>query len=246
MKNKKLKWALMIAIILILVAVTFFVVGRLMSDKSDAITPSADTTSQSTTQSIIPDDSVSFPYAIPGTNLVIQSVRSYDGVFLEDGSNREVTGISAMVLQNSGKTAVEYAQITLNQGNSELNYKAVCIPAGATVVIQESNASQYLDSKYTSCSANVAEIATLEMSETLVKIEEVENGTLLVTNLTDSAIPCVRVFYKFAFEKGSIYVGGITYTAELEGLEPGQSQKLTANHFAAGSSEVVMVRTYED
>ena len=47
-------------------------------------------------------------------------------------------------------------------------------------------------------------------------------------------------------EKGSIYVGGITYTAELEGLEPGQSQKLTANHFAAGSSEVVMVRTYED
>ena len=36
-----------------------------------------------------------FPYQIPNTSLVIQKVRSYDGVFIEDGSDRNVSGISA-------------------------------------------------------------------------------------------------------------------------------------------------------
>lgn len=258
MKNDKLKWVFLALVIMIIAVLIFILVfqkdpsspnGGTPSETS-ATTPSTPNappspTSPSAPQPTNPDGSLSFPYAISGTDLVIQSVRSYDGVFLEDGSNQDVTGISTMVLVNNGQTGIEYAEITLNQGSTVLRYRATSIPAGATLVVQEATAAKHVNLKYTACSANVAAASTFEMSESKVKVEEIENGKLLVTNLTNETISRVRVFYKFAFEKGKIYVGGITYTAELTALKPGQSAKLTASHFAAGSSEVIMVRTYE-
>ena len=53
---------------------------------------------------------ISFPYAIPDTGLVIQKIAAYDGVFLEDGTDEEITGVAAMVLENTGETAVEYTR----------------------------------------------------------------------------------------------------------------------------------------
>ena len=65
-----------------------------------------------------------------------------------------------------------------------------------------------------------------------------------MTNIGSETIPCVRIFYKFALEKDSIYVGGITYTAKLTQLEPGATQQVAPSHYTAGSSEIMMVRTY--
>lgn len=250
MQNNKIKWLVLILAVLVIAALVCVLVFRDTPSDPNAPTPSdpsgnTPSPSQPTPQPTNPDGSIAFPYTIPGTDLVIQSIRSYDGVFLEDGSNRDVTGISAMVLVNQGQTGVALAEITLTQGTTVLKYKATSIPAGATLVVQEATAAKYVNSKYTTCSANVAQGDSFTPSEGMVKVEEIENGTLLVTNLTDETISRVRFFYKFAFEKGKIYVGGITYTAELTALKPGQSAKLTASHFAAGSSEVVMVRTYE-
>lgn len=242
MQNNKVKLVVLILVVMIIAVLVFVLVFQQEPSVPDVTLPS---TTQPPTQTTNPDGSIAFPYAIPGTDLVIQSVRSYDGVFLEDGSNRDVTGISTMVLVNNGQTGIEYAEITLNQGSTALKFKATSIPAGATLVVQEATAAKHVNLKYTACSANVAQASAFELSETTVKVEEIENGTLLVTNLTDETISRVRVFYKFAFEKGKIYVGGITYTAELTALEPGQSARLSASHFAAGSSEVIMVRTYE-
>lgn len=186
-----------------------------------------------------------FPYAIPGTDLVIQKVDSYDGIFLEDGSDQNVTGICAMVLVNTGSTGVEYANISLNQKGTILEFQATVIPAGATVVVQEYNAAPYRNVAFTGCSADVAVAESFEMSVGVIEVKENADGSLQVTNLTDKTIPCVRVFYKFALEKGSVYVGGITYTAKVVDLAPGASQRLIPSHYAAGSSEIVMVRTYD-
>lgn len=188
--------------------------------------------------------SLKFPYSIPGTSLVIKQVNSYDGIFLEDGSDKNVTGISVIVLENKGTTGVEYANVTLTQSGKELQYKATALPAGATVVVQESSAAAYSSADISACTADVAQLETFEMSSSLVKVVENEDGTLNVTNLGSETIPCVRIFYKFAMEKGSIYVGGITYTAKLTQLEAGATQQVAPSHYAAGSSEIMMVRTY--
>ena len=185
-----------------------------------------------------------FPYSVPGTSLVIDQVNSYDGIFLEDGSDKEVNGISVIVLKNTGNIGVEYANITLKQGGKELHYEATAIPAGATVVVQEASAAAYKSANYEECMADVALLEKFEMSSSLIKIEENEDGSMSITNLGDETIPCVRVFYKFAMETGKIYVGGITYNAKVIDLEPGAPQQITPSHYAPGSSEIMMVRTY--
>lgn len=186
-----------------------------------------------------------FPYTIDGTALVVQNISSYDGIFLEDGSDGQVTGVAAMVVENTGDTNVEYAAITINCNGEILEFDASDIPAGATIVVQGKNKTAYQSGTYADCSAVVAEMGEFEMSADQVKVEETENGSLLVTNLTDEEIPCVRIFYKFYMEEEEAYVGGITYTAKLTGLSAGGSQTVSPSHYAAGSSRVMMVRTYD-
>lgn len=186
-----------------------------------------------------------FPYAIEGTELTVQNISSYDGIFLEDGSDGEVTGVAAMVVENTGDTNVEYAAITISCNGETLEFDASDLPAGATVVVQEKNKTPYQSGTYTDCSAVVAEMGDFEMSEDQVKVEETESGSLLVTNLTDEEIPCVRIFYKFYMADEETYVGGITYTAKLTGLSAGASQTVTPSHYAAGDSRIMMVRTYD-
>lgn len=212
----------------------------------------ADTTTSSTqettTESNKKDEtakSISFPYTIPGTTLVVTKIDSYDGIFLEDGSDKEVTGISTIVLENKGSKGVEYADISINQNGKELKFKATDLPAGKTVVVQEANGTAFNKKAIDECTAQVAEIDEFEMSESFVKVKELEDGSLEVKNLTNKKIPAVRVFYKFALEKGEIYVGGITYTAKVTDLEPGATKVINPSHYAAGSSEIMMVRVYD-
>lgn len=189
--------------------------------------------------------SVSLPYSIPDSGLVIEKFAGYDGIFIEDGSDSDISGVTVMVLTNKGKTNVEYVNISVKRDGKELKFEASAIPAGASVVVQEAGKTAYKKGTYTDCSADVASADTFEMSKNLVKVEDNGDNSLTITNLTDRAIPCVRVFYKFYMEDEDTYVGGITYTAKITGLEAGKSQKVTPSHFVSGSSRIMMVRTYD-
>lgn len=188
---------------------------------------------------------VTFPYVIPDTELVIRYVDSYSGIFIEDGSDVEANGITAMVVTNLSNTHIEYANISLTRNGKVLAFSLSALPAGATMVVQEANATAYTDGEYYDCVCEVAEIETLEMSESLLRVEEDENGALVVTNLTDKTIPTIRIFYKFYMSDEDVYVGGITYTAKIQDLGGGASCVVSPSHYLAGGSQVVMVRTYD-
>lgn len=216
--------------------------GQSQQNPGQTTTPATDAPAVTQPQT---SDSLQFPYKIPGTSLVIEQIESYDGIFLEDGSDSDVSGITVIILTNTGSTCAEYAAITLTQGSRTLNFKATGLAAGCTAVVQESSAAAYQTGAYTACTADVAELEKLEMSENLVSVTENANGSLTVKNLTNQEIPCVRIFYKFCMDPGSVYVGGITYTARIVNLKAGASQEVTPSHYAAGYSEVIMVRTYD-
>ena len=93
--------------------------------------------------------------------------------------------------------------------------------------------------------ADIAEVEKLEMSESMIKVEETESGALKITNLCDWEIPCVRVFYKLYMADENTYIGGITYVAKLTGLEAQGSQTIMPSHYTGGYSLVVMVWTYD-
>lgn len=191
------------------------------------------------------DHAISFPYVIPGTDLTIEKVSGYDGIFLEDGSDSEVSGITSIVLKNNGETDVEYADITLNDNGEKLSFKISDIAAGSWAIVQEADKSGYTGGPYADCSADAAQAGRFEMSEDKVRVEENEEGSLTISNLTDEEIPCVRVFYKFYMKEENVYVGGITYTVKVTNLEADGTRKVTPSHYSAGSSKVVMIRTYD-
>ena len=188
---------------------------------------------------------LTLPYSIPGSSLVVRGIASYDGIYLEDGSDEEISGVTVMLLQNAGDTEVEYASVSVSRDGTALQFDASALPAGGTVVVQEKNKTPFQEGNYADCSATVAEISGFEMSEDKVQVEESGEQSLTVTNLTDEDIPAVRVFYKFYMEDEGTYVGGITYTAKITNLAAGASQTITPSHYVQGSSRVMMVRTYD-
>lgn len=207
--------------------------------------PVRDPVDEPPTEPAVPEG-VHFPYAIPGTPLVIDAVNSYSGIFLEDGSDREADGIYAIILRNTASTCVEYTNITLiREDGKQLLFSASALDANATVVVMEAGAEPFRQAEYDACSANMAQIGWLEMSEGLIRVEEDDSGALLVTNISGADIPCVRLFYKFYMEDVNVYVGGITYTAKIDALAAGESRTVMPSHYAKGSSRIVMVKVYD-
>lgn len=187
---------------------------------------------------------VSLPYVIPGTNLMIQRVAGYDGIFLEDGSDAEVTGVAMLLLYNVGNEAVEYADVTLTYDDKVLRFEASALPAGGVVAVQEASKSTCASGDLVECTADVAVIEKLGMSEDQISVVDNGDNSLTVTNLTGTEIVTVRVFYKYFMDEEDAYVGGITYTAKISNLAANASVVVTPSHYASGASEVVMVRTY--
>lgn len=188
---------------------------------------------------------ISLPYSIGGSGLVIRSITSYDGTYIEDGSDSDISGVTVIILENTGDTEVEYASITVNREGTELQFEASALPAGGTVVVQEKNRVLFEGGNYTDCSADVAEIVEFDMSSDQIRVDETGDQTLTVTNLTDENIPAVRIFYKFYMEDEDTYVGGITYTAKITGLDANASVEITPSHYLKGSSRIMMIRTYD-
>lgn len=186
-----------------------------------------------------------FPYSIPGSNLLVRSIASYDGSFIEDGSDSAVSGVTVMVVENTGKTQIEYAAISLDRDGKTLQFEVSALLAGGMAVVQESNKVPFQEGNYTDCTASVAEVDDFTMSEDKIRVEETGEQEITVTNLTDQEIPAVRIFYKFYMEDEDTYVGGITYTAKITNLQAGDSQAIQPSHYLKGSSRIMMVRTYD-
>lgn len=186
-----------------------------------------------------------FPYQIPNTSLSIRAVKSYSGVFIEDGSDKDVSGIAAIILDNKGTENIEYAKITLKCEGKEYVFEAKTLAAGATMVVQESTGAKYMDGEYGEASAMIAPMEKLDMSEQSIKVKETESGAIQIANISGKDIPCVRVFYKFYIDDVDVSVGGITYTAKITDLQANEVRIITPSHYDKDASRVMMVRTYD-
>lgn len=191
------------------------------------------------------DGKLQFPCKISEQELVIRTLDNYEGIYLEDGSDVDVSEVAVVVLQNVGDTDIEYANISISGDENTLQFETSAIPAGAYAVVQEKNRTAYQKGTYETCEAQVAELESFEMSEASVTVEETEKGSLKITNLTGKDIPTVRIFYKFYTKSVNAYIGGITYTAKITNLEAGSSTTVTPSHYIAGKSKIMMVRVYD-
>lgn len=179
----------------------------------------------------------------PDSSLTIQRIQGYTGIFIEDGSDKEVKNVAAIQVKNTSSKAVEYAEIELYNGKKKLVFAVSTLPANSSAVVMEKNKTTFSSSKgVTYGKTTVAYADKLEKSSA-VSCTKVENNGIKVSNKSGKDIPCVRIFYKYKSDDG-YYVGGITYTAKVEDLKAGKSQTVYPSHFDSKGGEIMMVKTY--
>ena len=191
-----------------------------------------------------PIPTISFPYAISGTDLVVQQISPYSGYYIEDGSDQEVSNVAAIVLTNNGGD-LDFAGIGISQGDRSLAFSASQIPAGATVIIQEQTKAAYAEDYYYSCTATVTESSGFDLKTGTLMIEKHNDGTFDVANVSEETIPEIKVYFKNYLPDEDVYVGGITYSVTLTDVEPQTAVTVTSSHFDADYSRIIDVKIGE-
>ncbi len=188
-----------------------------------------------------PIPTISFPYAVSGTDLVVQQVSPYSGYYIEDASDQEVSNVAAIVLTNNGGD-LDFAGIGISQGDRSLAFSASQIPAGATVIIQEQTKAAYAEDYYYSCTATVTESSGFDLKTGTLMIEKHNDGTFDVANVSEETIPEIKVYFKNYLPDEDVYVGGITYSVTLTDVEPQTAVTVTSSHFDADYSRIIDVK----
>lgn len=181
-----------------------------------------------------------FPFAVEGTTLIVERLAVYDGPFVEDGTDDEVTGIAALVLRNAGISTVIKANIVVEQGTRQLVFRADTIPPGAAVLVLDINRSAYDAADCTNC------FGTARMQEfpmVRVNVQPHGMGCLLVTNSSPLPLYELCLIHKQWQAPPGIFVGGISYQTTIDVLLPGQTVTVWPDHYVSDYSRVVLVTT---
>lgn len=186
---------------------------------------------------------VSSNFKVDDADITIQRINAYSGIFIEDGSDKEVKNVAAIEVKNTSNKPLEFAQIQLYNGSKKLVFDVSTLPANSSAVVMEKNKASFNSSKGVTYGGTTAGyINSLEKASS-IKCKKVKNNGIEVTNTSSKNIPCVRVFYKYKSSEG-YYVGGITYTAKVKDLKAGASQTIYPSHFASDGGEIMMVKAY--
>lgn len=185
------------------------------------------------------------PQAISDGAITIVSIGEYTGAFVEDGTDLQVSGVAAVVLQNTGDKPIQHGTITLSAGEEKLyTFSISTLPVGSSALVLETE-KKLLDTnkELTSFTADVTKSEKFETNSDKIKITA-KDGVIKITNLTDTDFRGVYVRYK-NFTAGNVYFGGITYSASFDNVSAKGNYEYKAAHFYKDYSHIVMVQIIE-
>lgn len=189
--------------------------------------------------------SITIPFRDDSSGIEIERIDNYSGYYIEDGTEDKVDSVAVVTLKNNSDQAIEYGNIRLSQGEQTLEFQVSLIPAGAQAVVMEANRSSYdAGSELSYEGSIVANIETMDMAQDRVSVTAGSDGGITVTNIGQSDIPELRVFYKNQLDN-NVYMGGIAYNAKIEGMKTGESRTIYPSHYDSEHGKIMMVRTYE-
>lgn len=251
--NDVQKGRLVAPLILVIVVVSVLAAALLLwlPRSQDTQLPSTDNLQQDTMGQTDTEPSNS-DYELPTTErpdpiqteqgLEIESISSYVGIYMEDGSDEVVSDVMMLILKNTGEQDVQLAQLSLVYEDFTAEFEASNIPAGERIVLLEKNRA----------AMPKGELQSVEMKRVVFFPEPMSlysdqfeitggKGYLDVKNISGEDITgLVRVFYKNASQ--DLLYGGITYMATLqEGIPAGETVRIFAGHYSDSSSRIVHV-----
>lgn len=170
----------------------------------------------------------------------IAQIKSYNGPFVEDGSDVEKTDVFALVIKNTTGKHFQYMTVNIKIGEKDYNFKLTTLFDNSAVTVLESTGAAYNDQKIDT----VTLTQSVEFSsDPTVHPKELEitvmDGLMNVKNISGKDITSdIYVYYKLT--DGDDWFGGITYRASVSGgLKNGELRQIPANHFKKESCKVV-------
>ena len=180
-------------------------------------------------------------------SITLDKVYTATGYFPEDGTDEAVENVLAVKLTNTSEKTLEYLTFKLNVNGEFYKFAATTVPAGKSVyVFNADRKSAPAEVQYAISEVEYeiyfAEEPTTNPESFLYKIE---NGTIVVKNISDSDIRSdIVVYYKSTAENG--YLGGITYRFRISGgLAAGKTYNGYAPHAYSHMTEIMFTQ-YEE
>lgn len=177
-----------------------------------------------------------------GEDLVISDVKSYAGIYFEDGSDEIVDNVLMIAVENVGEMPIQLADLAVYDENGNVyTFRLTTLLPGNKMTVLEQNRAEYVEGMRIEW-AEVTQLAVFdkepEMHEELLEFH-CEDYLIRVKNVSGDEFAGGRVCYKNTF--GELYIGGITYTVTIPALEPGEEVSLPARHYLENASQLVFV-----
>ena len=177
-----------------------------------------------------------------GEGIELQALSSYQGPYVEDGTDDIVSDVLAITVRNDGDKTVQYAHIILTQGETAYEFDVTTLPVGASAQLLELSRQPMPDST-DGMTAQVTACAVFDteptMCEDVFQIETQDTAITITNNSGSDITGQIYVYYKIAY--GDLYMGGITYRVGTAGLKAGESTTCYAGHFSTDYSKLMFV-----
>ena len=185
---------------------------------------------------------ITLPYAVEGTTVVVKQLAAYDGPFIEDESNAEVTNIAALVLYNYGEQTIEQMEVVLLQGKDRLQFYAETILPDTMTLVLETNKMPYKSEPCADCIAYTLYETVDYLQENDFKITELGLNCISIQNLTGKRLENIKLYHKSWLLEPGIFVGGVATITYVGDLEPQETVLVYPQRYASGYSKVLQVK----
>ena len=217
----------------VLIAVVAVLAGQNRAEQNPA---PVDTTPETVT------DNPDFQPVSLGGGITVTRFCSYTGLFLEDGSDRLVTNIASVTVENTGSDCVQWMVFSLRAADGfYYEFELTTLLPGQKMIVLEKHASPFQpeDARFTPEIQSYAVFPEApSLYEDVISLT-VRDSHLIVKNISDQTVTAGRVFYKH--RSGDYLMGGITYMASFSELRPGEEITLNPGHFNADESRLLFV-----
>lgn len=207
----------------------------------------------------IPEENETLQFDIPGFTRIdeaemiqpagqvqVTAVGRFSGSFVEDGTDDEVTDVLALIVENTGDSWVEYAELTVDCGGETARFVLSALPAGSSALLMEMNRMTYVSGTAYRLSgeAKVAELTSAVFDFSGEFALYPDDGVINVENISGED-HSEKVSVCFKNYRYGLYFGGICYRARFEnGIAAGEIVQSIQPHYTNADS-VILFMTYE-
>ena len=176
-------------------------------------------------------------------NLTITAIESYNGSFVEDGSDEAVEDVLMITIENNGEQTLQYAEAQLVFDDVTAEFAFSTLRPGECMIVLEKNRMEYpRKDEVTEAQIQNVIYFTEELSFCEEQLElSVMDGAFNIKNISGEDLSGnIAIYYKN--KQDDVYFGGITYRVVIEGgIEKDGIKQVMTNHFKIDESEVMFV-----